>query len=374
MGRILLLLIACCAAWGADPIAKALEFFTTHQSADGRWDVDGYHLLGGEPAGEPGVGGDEADTAVTARVLLCFLGAGYDQRTPNRHRGVVARGFAWLLAQQRADGSFAENTVDHCHAATALAEACAMTEDPALKEPARRALAVVTARQLAEPGGGRSGWSERGVPGIDTRVSAYAAMAMASGRGAGLMTGEGQEHARRWLQRSAALANPPPVTGGWTFPAVSGLRGVMVGEAPQAGLCCATMLGEDRGSVLCRGLAQACLDASSPDAAPADHEAMMFVSIGMLRVNGHFWRTWQDTRRKALVRAQHQVAGGLAGSWDPQGQSFPGHERGRLLVTALATSALEVYFHYSLPDVTDPADAPAAPAVAPAPSAPGAGR
>lgn len=374
MGRILLLLIACCAASGEDPIADALRFFAAHQSADGRWDVDGYHLIGGTPAGEPGIGGDEADVVVTARVLLCFLGAGYDHRGQHPHRAAVERGFAWLLAQQRADGSFGQDTVDHSQATIALSEACAQTGDQAFKEPARRALAVVSARQLADPAGGRSGWSERGVPGVDTRVSAYAVLALVSGRGAGVGGGPELEEARRWFQRVAALANPPPVTGGWNFPAVSGLPGALDGAAPQAGLCCAAMLREDRGTALCRGLAQACLDASSPDAAPADHEAMWFASVGMLHVNGRFWRTWRDTRRAALVRAQRKMPGSLAGSWDPQGQSFPGHQRGRLLVTALATSALEVYYHYDLPDVSDPADVPAAPAAAPAPAAPAAGR
>lgn len=126
-------------------VEAALRWFMRHQSPNGMWDVDGYPVnctLAG-PKCEPGAGhtGDDGDAACTGYALLCYLGAGYDHRTPNKYRKVVKSGLDWMVANQKGDGSFGKSrNYENGVAAMALAEAYAMTSDPELREPAQKAI------------------------------------------------------------------------------------------------------------------------------------------------------------------------------------------------------------------------------------------
>jgi hypothetical protein len=109
------------------------------------WDVDGYPInctLAG-PKCEPGSAytGADGDAAVTGYALLCYLGAGYDHRTPNKYRKVVKTGLDWVVANQKPDGSFGKSrNYENGIVAMALAEAYAMTNDAALRDPAQKAI------------------------------------------------------------------------------------------------------------------------------------------------------------------------------------------------------------------------------------------
>jgi hypothetical protein len=58
---------------------------------------------------------------------------------------------------------------------------------------------------------------------------------------------------------------------------------------------------------------------------------------------GGTWKMWNDRLRPLLLEHQEK-RGCLAGSWPPVGET--GVKGGRVVVTALATLALEVYYRY----------------------------
>jgi hypothetical protein len=134
-------------------VASALRWFKRHQSPNGMWDVDGYqaNCMDGAAKCEPGkVQAGDADVACTAYAVLCYLGAGYDHRSPNLYRKTVENGLKWLLSAQKPDGLMGERNYEHAIATSALAEAYAMTSDPLLREPAQKAVDVILARQARD--------------------------------------------------------------------------------------------------------------------------------------------------------------------------------------------------------------------------------
>ena len=81
--------------------------------------------------------GKEADTGLTALVMLSFLGAGYTHEE-GRYAVAVDRGLDWLINQQAADGNLCGNAEKfarmYCHAMATycLAEACGMQKEVVL--------------------------------------------------------------------------------------------------------------------------------------------------------------------------------------------------------------------------------------------------
>jgi hypothetical protein len=75
-------------------VHRALRWFTRHQGGNGMWAAERYQDRCDESSTcEPGsvgsCGGSAVDVALTGYALLCFLGAGYDHRTPDLHRAVI---------------------------------------------------------------------------------------------------------------------------------------------------------------------------------------------------------------------------------------------------------------------------------------------
>ena len=68
-------------------VDASLRWFKKHQSPNGMWDAEKYFQNCTEdPKCEPGTGAQEESAAMTGFALLCFLGAGYDHKTPNKYK------------------------------------------------------------------------------------------------------------------------------------------------------------------------------------------------------------------------------------------------------------------------------------------------
>jgi hypothetical protein len=92
----------------------------------------------------PGIG------ASKALVLLGFLGAGYDHRMPSKYKRNVGALVDDLVGMQDLAGVFTADPRDHALITETLAEAFAMSNDPALREPLIRAMDIL---RLAHPDG-----------------------------------------------------------------------------------------------------------------------------------------------------------------------------------------------------------------------------
>lgn len=322
-------------------VQAALAWLAAAQAADGRWSVV-EHGGGMERAvqGHDHRGaGAKSDHGVTGLALLAFLGAGETHRD-GPHADGVARGLRFLVERQRADGSLAGDAeffaALYCHgmATLALGEACALTQDAALRPAFERAVRHTLAMQHPTTGGWRYAAGDRG----DTSQLGWQVMVLATARQAGITAGielaEGR--ARTFLQS---------VSSG----RAGGLASYRPGERPSVAMTAEALL-----SRLFLGLpvehpavqeALASLAASPPDAAHPNAYTWYYATLASFHAGGPQWEAWNARLMAALLPLQRQGSGALAGSWDPD-PVWGGHG-GRVYATALAAMTLEVYYRHA---------------------------
>jgi hypothetical protein len=335
------------------PVDLAFEWLEDHQSADGRWDADGFdaccrlNRCGGK-------GHAAQDTGVTGLALLAFLGA---KQTPmnGRYRYPVKIGLEYLARIQDADGCFGSRADErfiygHVCATLAMVRAYALTEHPRLRGLAQRGLDFAVGRRspgLAWRYGERSGDS-------DTSVTAWMVLLLECARRAELRVPKGAvEGARAWLDR---VTDPDTGRVGYTKRGNgpdrrASLRGIFPpdrSEAPTAmGIVARVFAGEDPAkSEMIRSGVNLCL-ARLPNRDPAEGSIDMvywfFGTIGMRRVGGESWQTWRPRMEAAIVDHQRRNDD-EAGSWDPVGAW--GLAGGRVYATALMAMCLQVCERY----------------------------
>lgn len=327
-------------------VDAGLRFLKRHQQPDGTWHPATYQAnCTDEPKCEPGQGGDDDRLALTAQAALAFMGVGYDHRNPNPYRTTVKQAIEAMLRLQRLDGGFGGTVEAQALATSVLGEAFGMTIDPALRQPAQAAVDRLLALRLADAAGVPLAWGQ--APVFDTAATVQAVMALKSAHGAGLNAGDGLERAKRWLEQAWKAANP-----GWErldiyrdvsgFPAQWSLQGGASGSADEAGAVAACFLGHGAGDPLIETLATA-IGRTAPEQWLTDLRGTYLGTLALFQVGGERWKQWNTTVRHALVQSQRTDDGCFAGSWDPQGQTGPSAERGRLQSTVAAVLSLEIY-------------------------------
>lgn len=173
----------------------ALDWLARHQREDGAWDRVQFnrHCRPDDDCREVAVELTKfaAEPAITGLAVLAFLGAGHTDREGDYPR-TVARGIAFLLRQQRRDGSFAvPNTLEmynHAIATLALAEAHAMTGEPALRAPLEQAVAHIVRAQ--QPAGGWGYTSQFTLTRDDMSVTGWVMMAVTAASASGVTVPE----------------------------------------------------------------------------------------------------------------------------------------------------------------------------------------
>ncbi|MBM4033064.1 MAG: hypothetical protein FJ291_14955 [Planctomycetes bacterium] len=337
--------------WGGTPASEravdsALEWLARKQEPDGRW-ADGDPQLKLAPG-------------LSALAVLAFLGKGHTQADDGPYRATVARGLRYLLSIQSAEGRFGEpylaggernNRYLMYHqaiATMALAEAFAMTRDPELRDPVRRAIAFIE-RAQQDAGGWDYGDAPTGRN--DTSVTGWQLMALKSAHAAGIEAG--------WptlfgvmrhldLNTSPAgevvYANRDP--GSWR-------RGPGMAAV---GLFSYLALGWPRDASLLTQQADLLLK-ELPDWAemnrndPRDPASYLhtiyywyYGTLALFQLGGHWWQQWNTHLRDLLVARQCRE-GDRKGSWDPPERGFDA-AGGRVYATALCVLSLEVYYRY----------------------------
>lgn len=323
-------------------VERGLDWLARHQLPDGHWSLDVSERCNkARPC--PRSPTLRSDTAATALALLPLLGAGHTHLEPGRYQAHIDRGLQWLIQnQQKEDGSFpldgAENSALYAHAIAtmALCEAYGLTEDPKLREPARRAVAFIVAAQSPEDGGWRYSPGQNG----DTSVLGWQCFALRSAVLARLeVPGLVIERARDYLDKASADRDGTIYSyqpGGRPSP-------VMTAE----GLLMRQFLGWTRNHPpLVRGVEEV----TSHLGRSRDRNIYYWYYAAQLLHNleGRAWTTWNPRFRDGLVQLQVQGRGCDRGSWDPM-RPVPdrwGMVAGRLYVTSLSLLTLEVYYRY----------------------------
>ncbi len=352
-------------------VDAALRWFKKHQSPNGMWDAEKYFQNCTEdPKCEPGSlaghGADEVNVAMTGYALLCFLGAGYDHKTPNKYKPVVKKGIDYLLSVQAPDGLLGKRNYEHPVAVMALAEAYAMTSDPDLRKPAQTGVDMIVQRQNQDKTGGYGlGW-DYGRPSQrnDASVTGWNVMALKSAYAGGLSVGNSMEGCKQWLEQAWKANNDGK--GGrpdwqkldpykdkslfsycWTSGAKEFAEGFGHQNMAPVGMVCAVFLGHRAGDTMLETLANYVMEKQTPRAYPCNTYYMYYNTLGVFQVGGEKWKTWNSVVRDMLVGAQRKGDGCFDGSWNWEGTGFHGHSVGRVLSTAYNTLCLEVYYRYA---------------------------
>lgn len=338
-----------------------LRWLKKHQSADGSWDAVNYVRNCEEnPKCEPGSpqSGD-TNVAMTGYAVLCFLGAGYDHKTPNKYNKTVTKGLEYLASIQKKDGLMGERNYEHAVATMALAESYAMTNDPVLRAPAQNGINVLLARQSIvnnkDPYGGL-GWDyiNQNPSRNDLSVTGWCIMALKSGLAAGLNVKDGMTGAKKMIESAWKAANPDwkkfdPYTSKAVFPytwdAVSDK--VSKEHLSFVGAVCAVFLGHHRGDImlesLCNDMEARWVDSG---AYKSNNYASYYIVMAEFQSGGDRWKKCLDTIIPHLIQTQRVDDGCFDGSWDFAGQAYHGSDTGRVLSTCYSILNLEVAYRY----------------------------
>jgi len=316
-------------------VDRGLAWLAAHQGPAGNWSLEDLHCQG-HRCDAPGSA--RSDAAATGLALMALLGAGH---SPARgtHAASVQRGVDWLIARQNSEGGLAEpggsQMYGHALATIALCEALGLGADPALREPAARAVRFIVEAQDPNTGGWR--YQPRG--GGDTSVFGWQLMALKSAEMAGLpVPAETYRLSTRWLdsvasgpQRHLSAYQP----GGEVRPS-------MTAEA----LLCRQYLGVGRSdpSMSAGGLY---LRSKLPEWGDRHLYYWYYATQVMYHLQGQDWAAWNGKLRDMLVESQARD-GPAAGSWDPQRPTPDkrGDRGGRLYETTLSLLILEVYYRH----------------------------
>lgn len=331
-------------------IELGLAFLARYQTPDGSWTLKGFN--------------EEvqlsSDTAATALALLAFQGAGYNHRE-HKYKDNVRAALDYLVKNQRDDGDLFLPADDesnrsvwlysHSIAALALCEAYGMTQDPALKEPAQKALDFIVAGQNRE----RGGWRYAPGVGSDTSVTGWMMMALKSGELSGLkVPPDTYVKIRRWLDSAQGSGGDshlyrynPLAPDTETQRHGRDVTKTMT----SVGLLMRLYSGWRRDNPnMIRGAdyLQQHLPAIGTVRNPQrDTYYWYYATQVMFHMGGKHWEAWNGQLHPLLVNSQIKQ-GALAGSWEPRGpvpDRWAEHA-GRLYVTVMNLLSLEVYYRH----------------------------
>ena len=336
--------------WGGSPatesaVEAALRWLARHQEAEGHWANEKYK----EDKVQTNSAGNEG---ITGLALLAFLGAGYTHKDNGRFQDNVKRAVDWLVKQQKPDGRISKPAsgndppYNHAIAALALAEAYGMTRDPAIREPAQKAVDCILAWQNPY-----SGWRYTPKAGDnDASVSGWMIMALKSAKIGGLKTdAAGFQGAIKYLD---SITDEKTGHAGY-----AGRNRSRWQSMTSVGMLCKLLMGFDRAEPMLQKQGDLLLT-DPPDwkkmATKDEGHSMYYWYYGTLAVfqlGGDRWTRWNEAMKKALLPNQCQggpMDGSLAdkdGSWDPVDwlQHYSGT---RVYATAINALSLEVYYRY----------------------------
>jgi hypothetical protein len=340
------------AAYGADADSEAaveagLAWLASAQSPEGAW-IAADHGAGTETyaLNEYRHGtGRQADTGISGLALLAFLSAGHTH-LDGPYKDHVLRGLSFLIGSQMPSGDMSGpkqmgsdpsvlNSRMYCHsiASLAIAEAYAMTADPALKPSVTKAAQYSIRAQDVRGGGWRYLPGDKG----DLSQFGWQAMALRSVERSGIAIPiEVKRRMRRFLDSCAA-----------------GRSGGLARYKPREGRPSNTMTAE---ALACRLLldypispaalqeAKALILSTRPGVNEDNVYFWYYATLALFQLQDQDWRTWNQALKAKLLSTQIPAYGKEPGSWDPD--RMWGGYGGRVYSTAMSCLCLEVYYRY----------------------------
>lgn len=319
-------------------VARGLRWLASVQNQDGSWSLAKY-----ERHDRPG---NEGDAAGTSLALLPFLGAGQTHEA-GRYKTQVAKGLAWLVANQKRDGDLRANfsgqagMYAHGQATIVLCEAFAMTGDEKLREPAQRAVDFIQRAQHFE-----GGWRYQPGESGDTSVFGWQLMALQSARAArgGISVNkETLQLADYYLDLASKPRGQSRVPAGALYrylPNDGSFTPAMTAE----GLLCRMYLGWSRNNPRLMAGVRWLVEEHLPAKDKPNLYYWYYGTQVLHHYGGREWEKWNSAVRDLLVESQ-QKTGNHPGSWEP-GQFEWGAQGERIFVTSLAVCTLEVYYRH----------------------------
>jgi len=311
-----------------DAVAAGLKWLARQQLKNGSWSLMKPYTSGAV---------SENHQAATAMALLAFQGAG-NTHLEGEYREVVASGWDWLLAQQDLDGNFITTPVPssqqlyaQAQCTIALCEIYAMTGESRFLAPAQRALRYAESIQAKE-----GGW--RYTPGYDSdlSVTGWFAMALQSGRSAGLEVND--DTWRRLFYFLDALQDE---TGAYyRYQDQRPLSAPMTAE----GLLCRMFQGWRPEYIPLEAGATSLLIDHPVDVDKMNVYYWYYATQLLHHMGGSLWSRWNEKMREVIPALQVKN-GREAGSWSPE-RDYWGSSAGRLYTTCLSIYCLEVYYRH----------------------------
>ncbi len=351
-------------------VELGLKWLALHQSADGRWslrdffrhlpqvsDRDRWHADWDGRGRNDSRGGtsraENGDTAATGLAVLAFLGHGDTQVEAGPYQENVKRGLRFLLGREQRDGDLrgGGNLYMHAIASFAICEAYALTRDPQLEEPARRAIGYAVRTQNPDLGGWRYEPYPQGKD-VDTSVFGWMLMAVKSARLGGL-----EVESRALTRMAKYLESARMSRGGGRYAYQPGLPRSSLAMTAQ-GFFCQQVLAELRPPEdenerirLRRATNESVsiLLQNRPEAAEQDGANLYYwyyATLALFQEDGVAWDTWNSRMKEILLGLQlGEEHGTAAGSWDPLDRRA--QLGGRVYSTAISILSLEVYYRYA---------------------------
>lgn len=318
-------------------VAAALRFLCSNQRADGAWDP----LATGAgreraPLGlTRGSAGRRAETGLTGLALLSLLGSGHTHQDGEYQQNVY-RGLTYLLGRQRSDGSLAGDAsvyaAHYCHAmaSLAIAEAAALTGDPAAKEATRRAVAYSKSTQHPATGGWRYTRGDRG----DLSQLGWQAMVIdAAVRSGAIQRPTGMQNGVARFLDSVRMGSAGGLA---TYRPGEGPTPTMTAEA----LATRLLIGQKVPAATIQE-AEAVLMSELPGKANGadNYYYWYYATIALHQLQDDAWRRWNTALKQRLLSTQRSN-----GSWSDS--TLWGGYGGTVYSTSMATLCLESYYRH----------------------------
>ena len=352
-------------------INSGLSWLKKHQSPTGQWSAATYFTncqLGQKC--EPGKDqAGDTDVAMTSYALMCFVGFGYDHKTPSLYRPVCKHAIEWLITKQADSGRFGARNYEHAIATQALAEIYAMTNDATLLKPLNKAITVITQNQAQAGQADKSavstnsatsanglGWDyeKANLNRIDTSVSGWNVMALKSALGAGINVVTQLKGAEHWIDAAWKSANPAwksldqYKTSVFPYCWNGATNAVEKDTFSAVAATCLVFLGRQKGDVAFESLLK---DAETRWLAHDEFKTNLYhtyyLAMAEFEADETHWLPFRDKVIPHLVSSQRQGNDCLTGSFDAAGQNWPGADTGRVLSTCYSLLTLEVAYRYT---------------------------